>query len=349
MSRWPVARARAGRLARLSKVRCRSVGSCASSSSLGTRRRSRRCPTSCGSRFPTARSCSRSATCGRARPRCTATARSAGPTSPDIVERVPVRVCQRRGAAVDLVLDRARENRSQFVFTKARGRDVIFWQSARTTRQARPNVTVPTARAAGRQLEIVVDSHERYPWTFSHQQATPAPRPARRRLRRRGRRPDRRRGRAQVAGRPRDDDDRRQAAVPARRSRGAARMPRWSSRIATRRCSSSSTSARRSSPTASARQPPASRRCRSCSPRPARSPRSGRTGSSAPSSPTTTTTATPTPLVADLPPAGPVPSPEPTTAEVRAWARQHGLAVADHGRLRTACLDRLPGGPAIVG
>jgi hypothetical protein len=35
----------------------------------------------------------------------------------------------------------------------------------------------------------------------------------------------------------------------------------------------------------------------------------------------------------DLPPAGPVPPPEPTTAEVRAWARQRGLAVSDRGRL----------------
>jgi hypothetical protein len=94
------------------------------------------------------------------------------PEDPEIVERVPVRDCRRRGAAVDLVLDRARENRSQFVFTKARGRDVIFWQSARTARQARPNVAVPTARAAGGHVEIVVDVHERYPWTFGHQQAT---------------------------------------------------------------------------------------------------------------------------------------------------------------------------------
>ena len=94
------------------------------------------------------------------------------PDEPDIVERVAVRSCQRRGAAVDLVLDRARENRSQFVFTQARGRDVIFWQSARTSRQARPNVTLPRARAAGLQLEILVDTHERYPWTFTHQQAT---------------------------------------------------------------------------------------------------------------------------------------------------------------------------------
>ena len=41
------------------------------------------------------------------------------PDEPDVVERVPVRRCERRGAAVDLVLDRSRENRSQFVFTKA--------------------------------------------------------------------------------------------------------------------------------------------------------------------------------------------------------------------------------------
>src|SRR5262245_28670284 len=52
------------------------------------------------------------------------------PDDPEIVDRAPVRSCQRRGAAVDLVLDRSRENRSQFVFTKARGRAVIFWQSA---------------------------------------------------------------------------------------------------------------------------------------------------------------------------------------------------------------------------
>ncbi len=94
------------------------------------------------------------------------------PDDVEIIERVAVRSCLRRGAAVDLVLDRGRENRSQFVFTKARGRDVIFWQTARTRRQARPNVSLPTARAAGRTLEILVDSHERYPWTFRHQQAT---------------------------------------------------------------------------------------------------------------------------------------------------------------------------------
>jgi hypothetical protein len=94
------------------------------------------------------------------------------PDGTEVIERVPVRSCVRRGAAIDLVLDRGRENRSQFVFTKARGRDMIFWQSARTTRQARPNVTVPRQRASGHVFEILVDSHERYPWRFSAQQAT---------------------------------------------------------------------------------------------------------------------------------------------------------------------------------
>ena len=97
---------------------------------------------------------------------------AAWPDEPDIVERVAVRSCVRRGASIDLVLDRGRENRSQFVFAAARGREVIFWQSARTARQARPAVSVPTARASGSVLDIVADSHERYAWNFSAQQAT---------------------------------------------------------------------------------------------------------------------------------------------------------------------------------
>lgn len=93
------------------------------------------------------------------------------PEDPQIVEQVPVRSCVRRGAAIDLILDRGRENRSQLVFTTARGRDVVFWQSPRTRKQARPNVTTPTARAAGiAGLEIVVDTRERYAYRFAAQQ-----------------------------------------------------------------------------------------------------------------------------------------------------------------------------------
>jgi hypothetical protein len=93
------------------------------------------------------------------------------PDEPEVVERVPVRSCARRGAAIDLVLDRGRENRSQIVFTRGRGRDMVFWQSPKTRKQARPQVRTPTARAAGvrgaGELEVVVDSHERYPYRFA--------------------------------------------------------------------------------------------------------------------------------------------------------------------------------------
>lgn len=96
------------------------------------------------------------------------------PREPEIVERVSVRSCVQRGAAIDLVLDRGRENRSQFVLTRVKGgREAIFWQTARTAKQARPAVALPTARGSGvAGLEIVVDSHERYAWKFEHQQAT---------------------------------------------------------------------------------------------------------------------------------------------------------------------------------
>ena len=39
------------------------------------------------------------------------------------------------------------------------------------------------------------------------------------------------------------------------------------------------------------------------------------------------------PLLADLPAAGPVPAPQPTTADVRAWARRNRMVVPDRGRL----------------
>jgi hypothetical protein len=41
------------------------------------------------------------------------------PAEPEIVERVALRACARRGAAIDVVCDRGREQRSQIVFTRA--------------------------------------------------------------------------------------------------------------------------------------------------------------------------------------------------------------------------------------
>jgi ERCC4-type nuclease len=93
------------------------------------------------------------------------------PDAPEVIERIPLRACSRRGAAIDLVAERGREKRSQMVFTRARGRDVVFWQSPRTRKQARPDVRLPTARAANlAELEIVVDAHERYAYRFAGQQ-----------------------------------------------------------------------------------------------------------------------------------------------------------------------------------
>jgi len=96
------------------------------------------------------------------------------PQDAEILERVPVKSCTTRGPAVDLVLDRGRENRSQLVFTRLKGgREAIFWQTPKTNKKARPGVRTPTARASGvGDLEIVVDTGERYPYRFSSQQAT---------------------------------------------------------------------------------------------------------------------------------------------------------------------------------
>lgn len=115
----------------------------------------------------------------KARERWPATARvychplEAWPADAEVLEEVAIRRCERRGAAIDLVLDRARENRSQFIFTEPHrgrkgGRPMIFWQTARTARRARPGLRVPTRRASGlEQLVIEVDTRERYPYKFA--------------------------------------------------------------------------------------------------------------------------------------------------------------------------------------
>jgi hypothetical protein len=95
------------------------------------------------------------------------------PDGADVLEEVDVRSCERRGRAVDLVLARGREHRSQFVFVTLRGREAIFWQTARTAAASRPGVRIPSRRASGLEdLEIIVDTRERYGYRFATQQAT---------------------------------------------------------------------------------------------------------------------------------------------------------------------------------
>ncbi len=96
------------------------------------------------------------------------------PPEVEIIEEVPATLCRRRGVAIDLVLDRPRENRSQFVFTTLpSGREGIFWQTRKVVTTARPGARIPGRRASGiTELLIVVDTRERYPYRFSSQQAT---------------------------------------------------------------------------------------------------------------------------------------------------------------------------------
>lgn len=77
------------------------------------------------------------------------------------------------GVAIDLVLDRSTESRSQFVVaTLNGGREGIFWQTASTTRKTRPGMCLPTRRSAAGVVEMLVDTRERYAWKFECQQVT---------------------------------------------------------------------------------------------------------------------------------------------------------------------------------
>lgn len=89
------------------------------------------------------------------------------PDDADVLEEIPVVRCERRGPAIDLVLDRTRSARSQFVFTEVRGRPAIFWQTQRTARTSNPGGRVPRGRGAPATFTILVDTRERYPYRFA--------------------------------------------------------------------------------------------------------------------------------------------------------------------------------------
>lgn len=94
------------------------------------------------------------------------------PAEAEVIEEVPVEACWRAGAAIHLVLQRRQNRRSMFVWTRARGRPVIFWRSAASMAAARPGIRVPQARGLEGALEVAVDAKERYPWRFSGKRAT---------------------------------------------------------------------------------------------------------------------------------------------------------------------------------
>ena len=93
------------------------------------------------------------------------------PLQAGLVDEAGVLVCHRGGAAIDLVLDRPQLARSQFVFTTARGRPAVWWQTQKTVQSANPGARVPRGRAAG-PLTIVVDTREKYGWKFANRLVT---------------------------------------------------------------------------------------------------------------------------------------------------------------------------------
>lgn len=92
-------------------------------------------------------------------------------SSLDLVDEQPVVSCVRRGPAIDLVLRRSRENRSQFVFTTLKsGHPAVFWQTPKTSKNARVGIRVPKRKAAGLDVVVIlVDSRERYGYRFAGQ------------------------------------------------------------------------------------------------------------------------------------------------------------------------------------
>jgi hypothetical protein len=86
--------------------------------------------------------------------------------SAGIVDEADVSLCRRRGAAIDLVLDRPQLARSQFVFTTARGRPAVWWQTQKTVQAANPGARVPRGRLE-HALTVVVDTREKYGWKFA--------------------------------------------------------------------------------------------------------------------------------------------------------------------------------------
>ena len=88
---------------------------------------------------------------------------------------MPVRSCQRRGVAIDLVLDRPRENRSQLVLhphPRRPRRDLLAIRAHHPPSPPRDPRPPPPRRLSSPQITIVVDSRERYPYKFAQQQAS---------------------------------------------------------------------------------------------------------------------------------------------------------------------------------
>jgi ERCC4 domain len=99
------------------------------------------------------------------------------PDQPQIIEQVPIRSCQRRGVAIDLVLDRPREEplpAHLHPHPRRPRRHLLADRAHHPPSPPRdPRPPPPRRLAAGQtELNILIDSRERYPYKFTQQQAT---------------------------------------------------------------------------------------------------------------------------------------------------------------------------------
>lgn len=87
-----------------------------------------------------------------------------------MIEAVPIRSCERRGQAIDLVVDRSRNNRSQFVFTQPHATVAGSRRGGRRGPPAAPgpaSASRSSGRGALRPSPIAVDSLEGYLCRFA--------------------------------------------------------------------------------------------------------------------------------------------------------------------------------------
>ncbi len=89
------------------------------------------------------------------------------------IERVPVVSLKRFGKRLAVVLDRARNKRCDFLFLKKRYKtkegefEQIFWRTEQALKTRRPKVKLSTY-SRSKPLNIIIDTDEKYPWTFAH-------------------------------------------------------------------------------------------------------------------------------------------------------------------------------------
>ena len=82
------------------------------------------------------------------------------------------------GVVTAVVLDRARNKRCDFLFVKKKYKtkegeyEQIFWRTQKALRDNRPTIRV--VPSVGSELEIIIDSNEKYPWEFGKSTTTRA-------------------------------------------------------------------------------------------------------------------------------------------------------------------------------